>query len=211
MECSLWFVSRKSPPLGLPLFLPFFSGSCAWQSYDHRFWTVSLLPLNSLPSTACTAPISPETSAPAAFFPNSESNKGPSPPPESARISPHHTFSTRGAPTFHSTLISYHPHSYDPLPPASWMATAQEHQASSLSPRLIYVVPTARTWHHSVPIPENESRSVMSDSLRPPGLYSPWNSPGQNTGVGSLSFLQGIFLTQESNRGLLHCSGFFTN
>ena len=32
----------------------------------------------------------------------------------------------------------------------------------------------------------------------------PWSSPGQNTGVGSLSLLQGIFLTQESNRGLLH-------
>ena len=32
-----------------------------------------------------------------------------------------------------------------------------------------------------------------------------WNSPGQNTGVGSLSFLQGIFLTQGSNTGLLHC------
>ena len=27
----------------------------------------------------------------------------------------------------------------------------------------------------------------LSDSLRPHGLYSPWNSPGQNTGVGSLS------------------------
>ena len=37
------------------------------------------------------------------------------------------------------------------------------------------------------------------------GLYSPWNSPGQNTGVGSLSLLQGIFPTWESNRGLLHC------
>ena len=34
---------------------------------------------------------------------------------------------------------------------------------------------------------------------------SPWNSPGYNIGVGSLSLLQGIFLTQESNRGLLHC------
>ena len=46
---------------------------------------------------------------------------------------------------------------------------------------------------------------VLSDSLRPHGrLYSLWNSPGQNTGVGSLSLLQGIFLTQESNRGLLH-------
>ena len=28
--------------------------------------------------------------------------------------------------------------------------------------------------------------------------YSPWNSPGQNTGVGSLSLLQGIFPTQVS-------------
>ena len=45
----------------------------------------------------------------------------------------------------------------------------------------------------------------MSDSLRPHGLYSPWNSPGRNTGVGSLSLLQGIFPTQGSNPGLLHC------
>ena len=77
----------------------------------------------------------------------------------------------------------------------------------------------------------------MSDSLWPHGLYSPWNSPGQNsrvgslfpgieprsptlqvaslqaepqrksknTGVGSLSFLQWIFPTQESNQGLLKC------
>ena len=41
---------------------------------------------------------------------------------------------------------------------------------------------------------ESESRSVVSDSLRPHGLYSLWNSPGLNTGVGSLSFLQGILL-----------------
>ena len=45
----------------------------------------------------------------------------------------------------------------------------------------------------------------MSDSLQPDGLYSPWNSPGQNTGVDSLSLLQGIFPTQESNPGLPHC------
>ena len=36
------------------------------------------------------------------------------------------------------------------------------------------------------------------------GLYSPWNSPGQNTGVGNLSLLQGIFSTQRLNPGLLH-------
>ena len=40
---------------------------------------------------------------------------------------------------------------------------------------------------------EGENCSVASDSLRPHGLYSPWNSQGQNTGVGSLSLLQGIF------------------
>ena len=38
---------------------------------------------------------------------------------------------------------------------------------------------------------ESESRFVMSDSLRPHGSYSPWNSSGQNTGVGNLSLLQG--------------------
>ena len=42
-------------------------------------------------------------------------------------------------------------------------------------------------------------------SLWPHVLYSPWNSPGQNTGVGSLSLLQGIFPTQEPNLGLPHC------
>ena len=38
---------------------------------------------------------------------------------------------------------------------------------------------------------KSESRSVVSESLRPHGLYSPWNSPGQNTGVGSCSFSRG--------------------
>ena len=44
--------------------------------------------------------------------------------------------------------------------------------------------------------------SVMSNSLRPYGLYSLWNSLGQNTGVGSRSLLQGIFPTQGLNPGL---------
>ena len=83
-----------------------------------------------------------------------------------------------------------------------------------------------------------------SSTLRPHGPYNPWESPGQNAGmgslfllwgssqprdgtqvfhiagefftswatreaqeywVGSLSLLQGIFLTQELNWGLLHC------
>ena len=51
----------------------------------------------------------------------------------------------------------------------------------------------------------SESRLVMSDSLRPHGLYSPWISSGQNTGLDSLSLLQGICPTQGSNPGLSHC------
>ena len=54
------------------------------------------------------------------------------------------------------------------------------------------------------------SCSVTSSSLWPHGLwptrlFCSWNSPGKNTGVGCHSLLQGIFLTQGSNTGLLHC------
>ena len=47
---------------------------------------------------------------------------------------------------------------------------------------------------------------VSSNCLLPHGLYNPWNSPGQNTGVGRHSLFQGIFPIQGSNPGLLHCS-----
>ena len=53
---------------------------------------------------------------------------------------------------------------------------------------------------------ESASGSVMSDSLQPHGLYSPWNSPGLNTGECSLPLLHGIFPTQGSNPGVPHCS-----
>ena len=52
---------------------------------------------------------------------------------------------------------------------------------------------------------ESESCSVVLDSLQPQGLYSPWNSPDQNNGVGSLSLLQENFPTQGRNLGLQHC------
>ena len=51
----------------------------------------------------------------------------------------------------------------------------------------------------------SESHSIVSDSLWPHGLYSPWNSLGQNTGMGSLSLLQVFFRTQGSSPGLTHC------
>ena len=51
----------------------------------------------------------------------------------------------------------------------------------------------------------SESHSIMSNSLRPHRRFSPWSTPGQNTGMGSLSLLQGIFPTQGSNPGLPQC------
>ena len=60
------------------------------------------------------------------------------------------------------------------------------------------MIPTV--WHS-----ESESHSVISDSLRPYGLHSPWNSLGQNTGVVSHSLLHGIFPSQGPNSGLPHC------
>ena len=63
-----------------------------------------------------------------------------------------------------------------------------------------------------IPIPkkvkresEIASRSVVSNSLRHHGLYIPWNSPGQNTGGGSLSLLQGILPSQGPNPDIPHC------
>ena len=71
--------------------------------------------------------------------------------------------------------------------------------------------PEGCAWplRHSMDIsqscPTQSCRSVLSDSLQPHGFYSPWNSPGQNTEVGSFSLFQGIFPTQGSNPGLPHC------
>ena len=48
---------------------------------------------------------------------------------------------------------------------------------------------------------ESEIRSVVSNSLRPHGIFQ-----ARYTGVGSLSILQGIFPTQGSNPGLLYCT-----
>ena len=52
---------------------------------------------------------------------------------------------------------------------------------------------------------ESESRSVMSNSLRPRGQYSPWNSLGQKLEWIAILFSRGIFPTQGLNPGLSHC------
>ena len=60
-------------------------------------------------------------------------------------------------------------------------------------------------WSWLLGLLESESCSVILNPLEPHGLHSPWSSPGQNTGVCSLSLLQGIFPIQGSNPSLLHC------
>ena len=62
----------------------------------------------------------------------------------------------------------------------------------------------------SQPLKAFDTRSVMSSSLGPHGLWPtrllcPWNSLGKNTGVGCYSLLQGIFPTQGLNLGFQHC------
>ena len=60
--------------------------------------------------------------------------------------------------------------------------------------------------HPSYPeVKWSESCSVVTYSLQFHGLHSPWNSPGQNYGVGNLSLPQRIFPTQGSNPGHPHC------
>ena len=50
-----------------------------------------------------------------------------------------------------------------------------------------------------------QSCLTLCDSVDwPARLFCPWDSPGKNTGVGCHPLLQGIFLTQGSNRHLLH-------
>ena len=58
---------------------------------------------------------------------------------------------------------------------------------------LAYSSISKQSLPQSIKARERESCSVMSDSSRTHGLYSPWNSPGQNTGGGSHARLQGIF------------------
>ena len=86
-----------------------------------------------------------------------------------------------------------HPHCHTSEPPEKLTTTGSLHPGMG------------EGWLSRRASQVSESHLVVSDYLRPHGLYSPWSSLGQNTGVGSLSLLQGIFLTQGLNPGLPHC------
>ena len=75
---------------------------------------------------------------------------------------------------------------------------------------------TASNWENNYLQPlhsfeKSESCSVVSHSLWPCGLYSPWNSPDQNTGVGGRSLLQGSSQPRDRTRVSCIGGGFFTS
>ena len=83
-------------------------------------------------------------------------------------------------------------------------SSTHPHRCSSLGPNHL------AHCQHLKGASTSDGCSVMSDSLRPHGLQPtrllcPWDSPGKSTGVGCHILLQGIFPTQGSNPGLLHC------
>ena len=58
---------------------------------------------------------------------------------------------------------------------------------------------------------ESESHKVVSDSLPPQGLNSPWNSSGQNTGVGNYPFSSGSSQPRDGTQVSWIASGFFNS
>ena len=111
----------------------------------------------------------------------------------------HHssTSTLKGSPPSQSlatSLTYYGRHCSRPAPPRSQWLLPRAAPTGPWGPVTVQLA-----WQRG----QSESRQVVSGSLRPHGL-SPWNSPGQNTGVGSLYPRQGIFPTQGSNPGLPH-------
>ena len=96
------------------------------------------------------------------------------------------------------------PHTTEQLSPST--ATTEAVSSRAFEPQGKILYPETKTWREVKWI---ESHSVMSNSLQPHGLYSPWNSPGQNTVLDSRSLLQGIFWNQRSNPGLPNCRRIF--
>ena len=58
---------------------------------------------------------------------------------------------------------------------------------------------------------ESESYSVMSDSLQPHGLYSPWHSPGQNNRVHRFPFSRESSQPRDWTQVSCIAGGFFTS
>ena len=73
------------------------------------------------------------------------------------------------------------------------------------SKKIYFLLMRSRLMENIFMVKGSENHSVVSDSLLPHRLYSPWNSLGRNSGVNNLSLLQRIFPTKGSKPGLPHC------
>ena len=95
--------------------------------------------------------------------------------------------------------------------PPSMVFSRQEYWSGvSLPSPCCCLVTSKCSWQVPICSSSSVSHSVVSNSLQPHGLWAarllcPWDSPGKNTGVDCHCLIQRIFLTQESNLGLLHC------
>ena len=99
-----------------------------------------------------------------------------------------------------------------PLCPAVWLGAAHDTILESLTPTQSLLQWTKRSnlwasWYENrVSGWKWKSLSSVRLFVTPwTSLLCPWNSPGKNAEVRCSFFLQGIFLTQGSNPGLLHC------
>ena len=95
----------------------------------------------------------------------------------------------------HFNLFSFCPLSVYQI--ASSLAGLYPKGKSLLKLRIIWTITIANIYWHV--LRSVKWKSLSRVCLQPHGLYSPWNSPGQNTRVGSLSLLQGIFPVQFSS------------
>ena len=118
----------------------------------------------------------------------------------------------KGKATHSSTLAWKIPWSKEPGRPQSMGSQRVGHDwvtslslSKTLSVRTACIYSPFPIFLFPLRIFESEILSVMSNSLWPHGLYSPWSSPCQNAGVGSCFLLQGLFSTQGSNPSLPHC------
>ena len=92
-----------------------------------------------------------------------------------------------------------------------WFTSTSHDITSLLMTSLSYCLQSNSTYSKQIDNLRkwSESCSVVFDSLWSHGLYSPWSSLGQNTGVGSFSLLQLLFANQGLNPGLPHCRWIF--
>ena len=85
-----------------------------------------------------------------------------------------------------------------------WTLRRERWQSSKLQE--LSVTEQFTPWNvHACLVAQSCPSNSETPQTVPASVLHSWDSPGKNSGVGSHSLLQGIFLTQGLNLGLLHC------